>query len=126
MFACTERHPRRRASFQSVRTRDSGASGKEEKPWRTERRPTITKTDETGDDASQMSGLSSTGKIVTAWLKRSSEGCDNHPATNDDPGLNAPLDLQPRTNDGARSPVVVTYPEQASMAAEPNQHQRPR
>src|SRR3954466_8495510 len=51
VLACTEQHSRRRASFQSVRTGDPGASGKEEKTWRTERRPSVDETNRTKDNA---------------------------------------------------------------------------
>jgi hypothetical protein len=54
VLACTEQHSRRRASYQSVRTRDPGASGKEEKTWRTERRPSVDETERTNDDAPSL------------------------------------------------------------------------
>jgi len=54
VLACTEQHSRRRASYQSVRTRDPGASGKEEKTWRTERRPSVDETNRTNDNAPSL------------------------------------------------------------------------
>jgi len=54
VLACTEQHSRRRASYQSARTGDPGASGKEEKTWRTERRPSVDETNRTNDDAPSL------------------------------------------------------------------------
>jgi hypothetical protein len=54
VLACTEQHSRRPASYQSVRTRDPGASGKEEKTWRAERRPSVDETNRTNDDAPSL------------------------------------------------------------------------
>jgi hypothetical protein len=54
VLACTEQHSRKRASYRSVRTGDPGASGKEEKTWRTERRPSVDETSRTNDNAPSL------------------------------------------------------------------------
>jgi hypothetical protein len=101
VLACTEQRSRRRVSYQSVRTRDPGASGKEEKTWRTERRPSVDETNQDQRQRSEPSGLSSTDGIVTARSKRSREGRYLSVTKND----SLPFHSQPREDGAERSPV---------------------
>jgi hypothetical protein len=122
VLACTEQHSRRRASYQSVRTRDPGASGKEEKTWRTERPPIVDETNRTNDNARSLQDYRRpTGSSPPVRSAPARAVISRSRRTTASRSIAAER-RRSRTITRLWSPILSMVP----RVMEPNQHQRPR